>query len=145
MKVNLCSKKLKISGSYCNCSNQCSGISKNYKERFYYFSPFNNNKSLMLDLITKNGLCLKYVSYELKCDKDFVLTAVKQNGMALEYASCDLKLDKDKLSLEYNKNGNGIGLHICQNIVKHLMVQVLHTIAYTKRIDNDLKQLQAYQ
>jgi two-component system sensor histidine kinase EvgS len=25
---------------------------------------------------------------------------------------------KEKLSLEYNKNGNGLGLHICQNIVK---------------------------
>lgn len=27
---------------------------------------------------------------------------------------------KDKLSLEYNKNGNGLGLHICQNIVRQL-------------------------
>jgi signal transduction histidine kinase len=25
---------------------------------------------------------------------------------------------KEKLSLEYNKNGNGLGLHICQNVVK---------------------------
>ena len=27
---------------------------------------------------------------------------------------------KDKLSLEHNKNGNGLGLHICQNILRQL-------------------------
>jgi len=27
---------------------------------------------------------------------------------------------KEKLSLEHNKNGNGLGLHICQSIMKQL-------------------------
>lgn len=56
-------------------------------------------------ILSKNGLALKYISKELKNDKNMVLLAVKSNGNALKYASEELQKDPEIINIaEKNLN-----------------------------------------
>ena len=55
--------------------------------------------------MNKNGLALKFASYELKDDEEIVKLAVAQNGLALRFASYDLRADEEIVKLAVNKNG----------------------------------------
>ena len=44
-----------------------------------------------MEAVKQNGCVLRYVSDELKGDREIVMEAVKQNGFALEYASAELR------------------------------------------------------
>lgn len=56
-------------------------------------------RSTLLSKVTNDGLYLRYISSELKDDKELVVAAVKQNGHALEYASARLQNDKQVVAL----------------------------------------------
>jgi hypothetical protein len=46
-------------------------------------------------LLLQNGFLIRYVSNELKNDREFVLAAVNRDGSALQYASDELKNDRE--------------------------------------------------
>ncbi len=52
---------------------------------------FNNDKELVLEAVTQNGLALLHASNNLKNDEEVVIAAVTQNGIALQYASDNIR------------------------------------------------------
>ena len=50
-------------------------------------------------ILRRNGLALRYISKELKNDKNMVLLAVKSNGNALKYASEELQKDPEIINI----------------------------------------------
>lgn len=61
-------------------------------------------KKEALEDVKENGLFLKFISDELKDDKDVVMQAVKDNAYALQYASERLKDDEDVVFEAMEKN-----------------------------------------
>ena len=59
------------------------------------------NKQEALDIVTKNGYVIQYVSEELRNDKEVVLVAVKRDIEALGYASKELR---NNLVVQLNLN-----------------------------------------
>ena len=55
----------------------------------------NQDRELVLKLVSANGLYLEFASDNLKSDKEVALAALKQNGRAFEFVSDDLKSDKE--------------------------------------------------
>ncbi|MGR3952432.1 MAG: DUF4116 domain-containing protein [Chlamydia sp.] len=50
------------------------------------------DESIILSLVQRDGLALKYASEALQNDRAIVLAAVQQDGLALVYASEELRI-----------------------------------------------------
>jgi hypothetical protein len=48
---------------------------------------------------------LKFVSDDLKNDRDVVIAAVQQNGLALEFVSVELRAEREIVVMAANQNG----------------------------------------
>ena len=75
-------------------------------------------REVVLNAVSKPGsIALKYVSDDLKNDREIVLTAVKRSGGALEYASDDLKNDWLIVNVAVGERGDAI--KYCSEIFKN--------------------------
>ncbi|KAG2373378.1 hypothetical protein C9374_012244 [Naegleria lovaniensis] len=65
---------------------------------------FRQDPSLALEIVRKNGLCLEFMSNELKSNREVVMDAISQNGNALKFASEELRDDTKivDLALDYD-------------------------------------------
>lgn len=66
----------------------------------------NESKTFMLDVVSGNGMALKYASEALKYDREIVTNAVKNNGMALEFAAERYRSDKRIAEDAINNNAD---------------------------------------
>ncbi|CAL1148064.1 unnamed protein product [Cladocopium goreaui] len=58
-----------------------------------------NDKALVLEAVTRNGLSLRHAAASLRGDRDVVLAAVRDCPMALEHASELLRRDRDFVTM----------------------------------------------
>jgi hypothetical protein len=66
-------------------------------------------REVVLNAVSKPGsIALKYVSDDLKNDREIVLTAVKKNGFALEFASNNLKNDREIVLTAVKRSGGAL-------------------------------------
>lgn len=62
-------------------------------------------KDKAITAVAKDGMELKFVSHDLKNDKDVVMAAIQQNGLALEFASVELRAEPDIVVMAAKQNG----------------------------------------
>jgi tetratricopeptide (TPR) repeat protein len=94
---------------------------------------FQNDKKLMTEAVSMNGISLKFASESLKSDKKFVISAIKNNGAAFHFAHYTLKEDEDVL-LEFSKNPDVLGF---LNAAKYLSKDkklILEVVKKTRQI-----------
>lgn len=77
---------------------------------------FKNDKTIVKEVVSKDGILLKYASDELRNDEDIVLTSIKNNPFAYNFASPILKQDS-KIITEALK-GDGMLLKDIPDIYK---------------------------
>jgi lambda repressor-like predicted transcriptional regulator len=75
----------------------------------YVSNELKKDREVVLAAVKENGLALEYASDELKNDREVVLAAVEENGWAIEYASDELKNDREVVLAAVKKNGWTIG------------------------------------
>lgn len=73
-----------------------------------YYTPFKNDKEVVLTAVQQEGSSLRYASPELQNNKEVVLTAVNQNGESIRYASEDLQNDKDIALASVTNKGDSL-------------------------------------
>lgn len=82
-----------------NCTKE-EGLKK-IRENVYEFIDLNQNlqddKEIVLEVVSIDGLLLKYASERLKGDSKIVLTAIKSNPLAIEFAGITYKNDENLL------------------------------------------------
>ena len=79
----------------------------NFDSIFYFFdiiNEFQNDKKVMLKVVKKNGLMLKYASPKLKYNKEIVEEAIKNNPFALEFTYLS-DIDKEIVIDAVKRNG----------------------------------------
>ena len=107
---------------YCLCNQKGKYIldyiyTDNYSKLLFLIINFYKNdshniiinssyKNLLLKIVKKYGLALKYASIPLKNDKEVVLEAVKQNGLALQFVNINLKNDEEIILEAVKQNGD---------------------------------------
>ncbi len=78
--------------------NQFINVLKKFQHSFTFrfVSPeLKKNREFVLEVLKINGLVLEYVSPEFQADPELVLEAVKQNGDAFEFVSQKLKENRE--------------------------------------------------
>ena len=70
-------------------------IEQNYKSFQYAPLHIKANKSIVLDIVQKNGLFIEYATKFIRHDKDVVYAAVRQNGYAMILLKKTYKDDKE--------------------------------------------------
>lgn len=73
-----------------------------------YYTPFKDDKNVVLTAVKYHGLSLRYASDELKSNKELVLAAVMRNGESIQYASEALQNDKDIALATVTNNGDSL-------------------------------------
>ena len=83
---------------------------KGFISSFFKFvsKELRSDKEFVLSIVGAKQFLLQYVSEELKNDKDVVLAAVKEYGLALQYASERLRGDKDVVLAAIQQDANAI-------------------------------------
>ncbi|MEG0576976.1 MAG: DUF4116 domain-containing protein [Bacilli bacterium] len=87
-----------------------------------------NNKQVILNSVTRNGLNIKLASQKLKNSEEIVKRAISNNGLALEYASKKLKDNKELVLLAIKNNPDsyyfaGLNLKNDPKIIKSVLVR----------------------
>ena len=72
------------------------------------FADRRSLKTFVKKSVAAGGDALKFVTPELKKDKEVVMEAVKQYGWALEYADPELKKDPEVVNAARKQNKNAI-------------------------------------
>lgn len=103
---------------------------KKVRENAYEFIDLNqelqNDKQIALEVVSVDGILLKYTSEWLKGDKETVLTAIKSNPLAIEYAGSTYK-NNENLILELVKI-NGLILKFATPRIRNMKEIVLEAI-----------------
>ena len=76
-----------------------------------YARGLERDKQVALAAVRQNGMALQFVRY---ADKKVVLEAIEQNGMALEFAPENLRADKEIVRLAVNKNSDALAFASAQ-------------------------------
>ncbi|VEU75347.1 Uncharacterised protein [Mycoplasmopsis maculosa] len=113
-------------------------ITQTYKKNFFdIFSFFENDKEVILKILDKDGLALKFASNELKDDREVVLKAIKQNGLSLKFASERLKNNLNIVKAAISQNVNAY--HHASEQLKNNYEIALMSAATIKEIPEGLK------
>ncbi|KAL9653717.1 hypothetical protein ABK040_014663 [Willaertia magna] len=67
---------------------------------------YKNINELALEIVTKDGKLLSYLSNQCKNDKNIVMTAIEQNAESVGYCSYRLRNDYDVILTAVKRNGN---------------------------------------
>jgi serine/threonine protein kinase len=82
---------------------------KIYQKEPYFFKlcpeEMQNDKKIVLDLVSQNGLGLEFCSEEMRSDKDVVISAIKNNPKSLDFADEKLYKDRDVIMETVKRNG----------------------------------------
>jgi len=107
------------------------------------FNPLQKEVIAQIDLMRTQQIVINLLTNALKFSKegdvvrvDALMETISEDNVKLSFKVIDSGIgiseqdlsdlfkpffrSKDKLSLQTNKNGSGLGLHICQNILKQL-------------------------
>lgn len=79
-------------------------VSKNPKNMQYVGKGLDNNRPLLMSILRKNGLALKYCTNDEKLDEELVEIAVASNGLALQFAAWSLQEDETIVMLAIQNN-----------------------------------------
>lgn len=77
----------------------------NYEKGIFMCNIKYQIKDQAIAAVTSDGMELKFVSDDLKNDRDVVVAAIKQNGLALEFASVELRAEPDIVVMAAKQNG----------------------------------------
>ena len=80
-------------------------VKKNGYELKFVSDELKNDKEIVLVAVTEYGVALEYASDTLRNDREVVLAAVRQDGDALVHASDELKNDREIVLAAVHQNG----------------------------------------
>ncbi len=117
------------------------------------FDKFRDDKRVVLEAISLNGVFINGASERLRNDKEVVLKAVKNYGYSLQFASDNLKQDKEIVLAALKENPRSIDfahrkiideigeINPIQYLESCLLQAKLKETLITKNLDNKIKKI----
>jgi hypothetical protein len=111
-------------------------------------SLMKQHREIIIQAVKQNGLCLRHIPSDMRCDREIVCAAVKQNGNAVQYLTYEWMLQNRDIVLEAVKQRGfayryipqqfKLDKDICLEAVKDRRARIYTTLPEQMRLEKDI-------